>query len=142
MPSHLEQMFFLSTYKVEERIFKKHISRDITVFRIENKDGEGPFKNLNNVHKNLGIFKMNKLLAMRPDQDFDETCLRWSGFWFREKLKDYRFGFASIKQMYKWVNQKQVDELRKNGYNIKRYKVKFALVSENQCIFDINDIVM
>lgn len=122
-----------------KRMVRKELTYNTIIYRIENAQGEGPFKTLRDEFKAEAkkVFKPSKLLSLRPDQDFKTITLVTIGFYHNELRYNFRFGCTSIGQLRKWCSKEQLDMLRANGYRIVKYQVQWALVSQNQCIFDI-----
>lgn len=68
-----------------------------------------------------------------PNSDIPE----WRDSEYGGRAAKYRFGFASVEQVYKWFLEDARAFLKASGYGIAQYEVpdEFVLVGENQVAF-------
>lgn len=107
---------------------------DFLVYRIEDKNGTGPYQGKtsaadswfkksicnHNAEKRPGPWGCNALREMNE-----------------EHLKKYSFAFSTIKQLERWFTKTDRELLHNNGYRIAIYKVpkEYYIKATNQCIF-------
>jgi hypothetical protein len=121
---------------INNRILRKAYQMNLTVYRLENEEREGPFRNCSMTFKKR-LFKPSRLLFLRPDEDFPIASLIQIGFYAENANKNLRFGCASFSQLRRWLEPGDFERLKREGYRVVKYKVKQAIVSDNQCIYNL-----
>lgn len=123
---------------------RKNFHFNVNVYRLENSEGIGPFKvtptEFNKSSRHI-VKRMHPLLFTYPYEDLNVTGLYLIGFFNHQILPNLRFACSSISQFKKWMTSSELEEFKKLGYKIYKYKVAVALVSENQCLYNIKDAV-
>lgn len=94
---------------------------EITVWRVENNQGLGPYS------VRPGVYELSEEVCERlhshptPELDFGKI-------WWDTPTELYVFGFKSIYQLRRWFTSADLEELFKLGYRVVKYRVAKELV--------------
>jgi hypothetical protein len=111
----------------------------ITIFRVENEFGEGPYFNKDshkNMHGWLKLWADGTHTDSKHPEPFDDVFLKEKmdedGFF----MDDYICGFSSREQVSKWFSEKELYNLSKLGYKLKSFEVFVddVIVGKSQCL--------
>ena len=111
-----------------------------TVYRIENKEGEGPYWE-------FGSYKWRSRDHNGDDHpspyEEDDDFIKRFNFYKREHSSSgIKFGCPNLKELRKWFNKRERRNLKDFGFFIYKFKVKSRLVgfTKKQCVFLTKDI--
>lgn len=94
------------------------------VFRVENSEGIGPYRQNDNLDIIDNMANYNQPIPYR-DNGIE-----------RDPLSDELCGFISEVQAYDWFSNYQLSLLKERGYTLKKLEVKeITAIGEKQCLF-------
>ena len=100
-----------------------------TIYRIENKDGIGPYKESMGFEDDHPVYKMaldhNRLPTSSGDKGIERVA---KGFEY--------FGFKSMKQLEKWFSKNEIEMLKTYGFHIVEMYGHVTAVGEYQVLFE------
>ena len=94
-----------------------------TIFRIQNKNGNGPY-----VNQNLSCLANDTSCSGHPAPYADEGIDRLA-------MYKERCGFHSIQQLKEWFNVQTLFELKKHGFDIVEVQGKITARGKKQILF-------
>ena len=114
------------------------------VYRVEHeKTGEGPYAK-KGAKKQWEDGRPHDLEHGRPTPfvDSNKNMQEFARNSFHIMLFDYVFGFTTMAQYRKWFSKEERIKLKKNGFIVKKYKIKkrFIIVGDQQCMFKKKEI--
>ncbi len=118
----------------------------ITVYRLENERGEGPFR------KTLHEFQSDKswivqdrrrtIWYLGATEDFSYNLLMKVGFFEMQRAwngeprgNGLLFGFTDREQIRQWFVEEEIENLKRVGFELRERQASLVLASDIQCIF-------
>jgi hypothetical protein len=101
------------------------------VYRVETKDGEGPYTGPHNLA--FTLLATHQSSDNHPAPRADDIDI---SYWDRRPM--FRFGFKTVEQLHDWFNASERDALRGYGYLMVTYEVCHSrvLVGGRQVAFE------
>lgn len=103
------------------------------VYRIQNKDGHGPYTAFLDSNSPPWATKEHSAETGCPPptrDGFKPSELKQFSWRF-----DIRFGFKDLKQLNNWFNKKELENLNKLGYNIYKIRASKVFKGKKQVVF-------
>lgn len=112
------------------KILLKEEKEIISVFRVENKIGLGPFRDeIKNLIKKNNLDDYNKYKIIYKDISKLSPPIIYN------LPKNYVFGFKNLNDLKKYFSVEVLKFLSKYGFKIKKYKTKFYYSFKNEIAF-------
>ena len=96
-----------------------------TVFRVENEEGIGPYRN-NNLCNGL----------LNHHNDSENNPAPWRDPFIKRNMKENEFcGFESLDALFEWFSDEEIDALELQGYSIFKTQGIVTVKGEKQLLF-------
>jgi len=94
----------------------------VTVFRVENKDGIGPYKGCKGFHSDIWADCTHTITNGRPDP-VDDEIEEWYSLYCEGTSEQYVFGFLYLEHLHAWFSKLELQILTDLGFSIQKYEI-------------------
>jgi len=105
---------------------------EITIYRIEDNSGVGPYQTRLYDTNLLDIIETDNTPS--PYTDMEDV---WNFLEYKNLRRDFKFGFTSMEQLNAWFSKKELKKLMKNGFCIEKYSSNIYHTTDKQVVFKI-----
>jgi len=108
---------------------------ETVVYRVENIDGEGPYR------ANVLGYKMDEMMKAHNESSYHKDPHEDIGIpLWRKANSQFVCGFHSLELLKKWFNGYE-EVLHSNGYKISVYSTDIMEKGDRQCVFLKNELI-
>lgn len=106
----------------------------IWVWRVEDENGEGPYRNGNG---DLWDYEDGHHTSYNghplPSEEFPAKDLKRIHYY--DSNHNFKFGFVSIRQYHKWFNKAERNRQAQVGIKLRRKRAEMVVRSSSQCMY-------
>lgn len=102
-----------------------------TIYRVQNKEGKGPYKG----RKYSRWTERSHDTTKHPNAYQDKKLRKLVKTMKPREFSSYKFGFKSMASLNRWFSKKELQNLKKLGFEVVSLKAKTVILGDRQVLF-------